>query len=164
MSGDISVWESVQRFIGMESSFLDAKDWDSWLNLYLPEAQYWIPSWRSDGKLVTDPKKELSLIYYPNRVGLEGRVFRIRTGRASSTVPAPRTSHVNQLLDIRLEEDIAHVRSNWMTSSIAEGHVANYFGCAEYVLRPDAGSWKILSKKTILMNDMIHEVLDFYNV
>jgi benzoate/toluate 1,2-dioxygenase beta subunit len=161
----MSPWESVQRFLGREALLLDSKEWDGWLDLYLPESQYWIPSWRSDGKLVTDPKRELSLIYYANRVGLEGRVFRIRTGRASSTVPAPRTAHVSQLLDINMDDDgAAHVRTNWSTQSISEGRVAQYFGYADYILQPDGDSWKIRSKTTVLMNDMIHEVLDFYNV
>jgi 3-phenylpropionate/cinnamic acid dioxygenase small subunit len=34
------------------------------------------------------------LIYYPNKGGLEDRVFRIRTERSSATsIPEPRTSH-----------------------------------------------------------------------
>jgi hypothetical protein len=34
-----------------------------------------------------DPQREISLIYYPNRQGLEDRVFRIKTERSSATMP-----------------------------------------------------------------------------
>lgn len=157
-------WESVQRFLGLEATLLDNKDWDRWLELYLPLSEYWIPSWRTDGKLVTDPRTELSLIYYPNRLGLESRVFRIRTGRASSAAPSLRTSHLNQLVDLRWEEDAALIRTHWSVNSVLENKVANYFGHAEYVLMPDGDSWRISRKKTVILNDMIHEVVDFYNV
>ena len=40
------------------------------------------------------PANEMSLIYYPNRGGIEDRVFRIKTDRSSATsLPEPRTGH-----------------------------------------------------------------------
>lgn len=52
-----------------------------------------MPSWDDDGSLVTDPQREISLIYYTDRQGLEDRVFRIETERSSATIPDTRTSH-----------------------------------------------------------------------
>ena len=161
-------WESVQRFLGRESALLDAKRWDEWLELYAADCEYWLPAWRSDGTLVTDPKTELSLIYYASRAGLEARVMRVRSGRSAASTPAPRTSHVSQLLELTDDSDPAggtvRAQTSWTVSSVLEGRVATHFGHAEYVLTPAATGWRIASKKTVVMNDVIHEVLDFYAV
>ena len=91
--GPLSV-EDVRQFLFAEARALDDKDWDTWLAFYVPNAEFWMPSWDDDDKLVSDPQTEISLIYYGHRGGLEDRVFRIRTERSSATsLPEPRTSH-----------------------------------------------------------------------
>lgn len=164
MSGN-NDWQVAQQLLGREAKFLDTKSWDEWLSLYFPDSEYWIPAWRTDGTLVEDPQRELSLIYYPNRVGLEGRVYRLRTNRASSASPTVRTSHVAQPLSVeRTAGGDIELRSNWTASTVMEGHAATYFGHADYTLRQDGEDWRIARKKTVILNDMIHEVVDFYNV
>ena len=158
------VWQSVVELLGVESMALDDRDWDRWLSLYTPDCTYWLPSWRSEGSLVENPKTELSLIYYDSRVGLEGRVFRLRTGRVSSAVNLPRTTHLLQPLSIESSGANLKVRTSWSVHSVYESRVAHYFGQAWYELVPYDGGWLIRSKKTVLMNDRVHEVLDFYNV
>jgi hypothetical protein len=74
-------------FLYRESRLLDDEQWDEWLECYHPDAQFWMPSWDDDDQLVTDPQREISLIYYPTRQGLEDRVFRIKTERSSATMP-----------------------------------------------------------------------------
>jgi benzoate/toluate 1,2-dioxygenase subunit beta len=165
MERTTNVWESVQAFIGKEAVLLDNRNWDEWLELYLPDCEYWVPAWRSNGTLVSDPKRELSLIYYQNRVGLEARVYRICTGRSASANLAPRIVHVSQLISIANADDGGvRARTNWISNSVLEGRVASYFGHSEYVLQPFEDNWRIRSKKTVIANDVIHEVLDFYNV
>ena len=86
--------ESVQEFVTREARYLDDKDWDAWLACYAPEAEFWMPAWDDDDALTEDTRREISLIYYPHRGGLEDRIFRIRTERSSATsLPEPRTSH-----------------------------------------------------------------------
>lgn len=77
-----------------EARLLDDKDWESWLELYAPDAEFWMPSWDDDDQLVTDPQRQISLIWSGNKGGLEDRIFRIRTERSSATsMPEPRTQH-----------------------------------------------------------------------
>ena len=84
--------EEVQQFLYREARFLDDKEWESWLALYAPDAEFWMPSWDDDDELVTDPQTQISLIWYGHKGGLEDRVFRIRTERSSATsMPEPRT-------------------------------------------------------------------------
>ena len=37
--------EDVQQFLYREARFLDDKDWESWLELYAPDAEFWMPPW-----------------------------------------------------------------------------------------------------------------------
>ncbi|MCS5932991.1 aromatic-ring-hydroxylating dioxygenase subunit beta [Klebsiella pneumoniae subsp. pneumoniae] len=57
---------------------------------------HWMPAWGDDDQLTRDPQKEISLIYYPNREGLEDRVYRIKTERSGASTPEPRTTLYHQ--------------------------------------------------------------------
>lgn len=86
-------YETARDFLYREARYLDDKDWDSWLELYAADATFWMPAWDDADQLTEDPQREISLIWYGNRGGLEDRVFRIRTERSSATIPDTRTSH-----------------------------------------------------------------------
>src|SRR6202030_2236143 len=55
--------EDVRQLLYREARFLDDKESDSWLELYAPGAEYWMPAWDDDDHLVTVPQKEISLIW-----------------------------------------------------------------------------------------------------
>lgn len=157
-------WLSVWRFLGREALALDEKDWDCWLALYHEDAEYWVPAWDDSERLTADPQREISLIYYHNRGGLEDRVFRIRTGRSSASTPAPRTQHMFSLLSVE-EADVAlQVRTSWTVTSVLEGDVTVYSGSAQYDLLPEADSYVIKRKKTIVINDVARTMLDVYSI
>src|SRR6267143_3475130 len=85
--------QDAQQLLYREARALDDRDWDAWLALYAPDAEFWMPSWDDNDQLVEDPQTEISLIWYGHKGGLEDRVFRIRTERSSATsMPQPRTS------------------------------------------------------------------------
>ncbi len=81
-------YENVCAFLYQEARLLDDRDWDAWIEMYDPQAEFWMPAWADDGELTTNPQTEISLIYYPSRGGLEDRVFRIRTERSSARLRA----------------------------------------------------------------------------
>ena len=93
------------RFPYREARYLDDKDWDAWLALYAADASFWMPSWDDRDQLTEDPQREISLIWYGNRGGLEDRVFRIRTERSSATLPDTRTSHNLSNIELLGEDD-----------------------------------------------------------
>lgn len=70
--------ETVRQFLYYEARLLDDRQWDEWLTCYSPDVVFWMPARSDDDRLTTDPQRELSLIYYPNREGLEDRVYRIK--------------------------------------------------------------------------------------
>ncbi|MBP0048923.1 benzoate 1,2-dioxygenase small subunit [Marinobacterium sp. AK62] len=160
-------YEDVRDFLHSEQRALDDKDYDSWLEHYDKEAEYWVPSWDVDGELTQDPQSEISLIYYARRDGLEDRVFRIKTDRSSaSSLPEPRTQHMLSNLELlTASAGDAEVRYSWMTNSVRYNNVDTYFGTAFVTLvRGENGALKIKRKKVVLKNDYIHHVVDIYHL
>ena len=74
-------------FLYREARLLDDRQWDEWLACYSPKVEYWMPAWDDHDTLTEDPQREISLIYYPSRDGLEDRIFRIKTERSSASTP-----------------------------------------------------------------------------
>jgi 3-phenylpropionate/cinnamic acid dioxygenase small subunit len=148
-----------------EARLLDRQDWDAWLALYLPDAEYWIPAWDGEHQLTEDPRNDISLIYYADRSGLEDRVFRLRTNISSASVPLPRTCHLvsNVQAEAAGPGEVA-VHAHWQCTSFRFKQAHYYAGWYEYVLREEAGALRIARKKTVVVNDLIPHVLDFYHV
>jgi benzoate/toluate 1,2-dioxygenase subunit beta len=158
--------EQVQEFLYREARYLDDKDWDKWLALYSPDVVFWMPSWDDNDELVTDPQKEISLIYYGHKGGLEDRVFRIRTERSSATsLPVPRTSHnISNVEILEQQGNSCQIRFNWFTLNFRYKIVDTYFGTSFYTLDLTSGQPIIRNKKIILKNDYIHHVIDIYHI
>ena len=107
-------YDALRDFLYREARYLDDKDWDAWLALYAADASFWMPSWDDRDQFTEDPQREISLIWYGNRGGLEDRVFRIRTERSSATLPDTRTSHNLSNIELLGEDDgICRARCNW---------------------------------------------------
>ncbi|MFC5696639.1 anthranilate 1,2-dioxygenase small subunit [Pseudomonas sp. GCM10022186] len=155
----------IEQFLYRKSELCDAQDWDAYLDLFDEQCEYHLPQWESEHEYTTDPKRGMSLIYYSNRSGLEDRVFRIRTGKAASTIPMPRTLH--QISNVRIAErgdGQLEVKANWQTLYYRLGQSEQFFGHATYHLKPVGESWKITRKHMLLLNDTINSVLDFYHL
>ena len=158
-------YQAICAFLYREARFLDDRQWDEWLDCYHLDAEYWMPAWTDDDDLVTDPHSEVSLIYYPNRQGLEDRVYRIRTERSSATMPEPRTNHaVNNVEVLEQREGQLDLRFNWQTLSHRNRKTMQFFGTSFYTLDVSGAAPKILKKKIILKDDYIHQVIDVYHV
>jgi|TARA_R100000501_G_scaffold17390_1_gene32323 3-phenylpropionate/cinnamic acid dioxygenase small subunit len=150
--------------VRLEGWFLDNRDWDAWLNLYARTATYWLPCWLDEDNYTSDPNRQMSLIYYPNRNGLEDRVFRIRTDQSLASLPLPRTCHITSVITTALEEDNIVVQSNWVVYSYKLGKQHNFFGQQRHTFETDGQDLKIVSRKIILANDIIPNVLDIYSI
>ncbi len=158
-------FEQVQAFLYREARLLDDRQWDEWLACYHPEAEFWMPSWDDDDQLTTDPQREISLIYYPTRAGLEDRVFRIKTERSAASMPEPRTGHNLHNVEILSQVDgELQLRFNWHTLSYRYKTTDSYFGTSHYTLDTTGSKPRIKRKHIVLKNDYIHHVVDVYHV
>ena len=157
--------QDIVAFVHREARLLDDRDLDQWLECYSPNATFWMPAWDDDDTLVKDPNKEVSLIYYSSRSGLEDRVFRLKTERSGASSPQPRTCHNIATLEV-LQQAGSYVdlRFNWQTLSYRYKKIDSYFGTSFYTLDTNGDTPKIVSKKVVLKNDYIHQVIDIYHI
>jgi benzoate/toluate 1,2-dioxygenase beta subunit len=158
-------YQQIVDFLYREARLLDDRDWEEWLACYAPNAAFWMPAWDDDDRIVEDPQREISLIYYPNRDGLEDRVFRIKTERSSASMPEPRTNHhVTNIEILGQQADAITVRFNWHTLSHRYKETHSFFGTSFYTIDASGDALQITNKKIVLKNDYIHQVIDVYHV
>lgn len=159
-------YNAVCAFLYREARFLDDREWESWLALYAPDAEYWMPAWDDDDQLTNDPHGQISLIYYPNRNGLEDRVFRIKTERSSASMPEPRTNHMITNVEVLTDNgDSLEVRYNLHTLSHRYKATDHFFGSIFVTLKlVEGGDFQITRKKIVLKNDYIRQVIDVYHI
>ena len=158
-------YQAIQSFVYSEARALDEHRWADWLACYADDVEYYMPSWDDDDKLTTDPQNEVSLIYYPDKQGLEDRVFRIQTERSSATMPDTRTGHaINNLEVLSQDEERCTITFNWTTHSFRYDIVDVYFGSSQYTLDTSGEKPRIKRKYVVLKNDYIHHLLDIYHI
>lgn len=158
-------YEAARDFLYQEARYLDDSQWDQWLECYASDATFWMPAWDDNDQLTEDPQREISLIWYGNRGGLEDRVFRIKTERSSATMPDTRTSHNISNLELLEQSDgLCHLRFNWHTLSFRYKTVDSYFGTSFYTLDVRGDRPLIKAKKVVLKNDYVRQVIDIYHI
>jgi 3-phenylpropionate/cinnamic acid dioxygenase small subunit len=153
-----------------EAHHIDSQKWDDWLALFFADCEYWAPAWKGEHELTNDPDAELSLIYCDKRAALEERVARVRSGRAISSHPLPRTQHTvtNIMLDAASAATQTSIRllSNWTVHQFKTKprETEVLFGRYEHELEQRDGRWGIRRKKIVILNDYLPASLDFYNI
>lgn len=160
---------TISSLLYEEGYALDTRRWEDWLNLYAPDCEYWVPAWKNEEEPTTDPKNEISLMYYSSRAGLEDRVWRVKSGLSAASKMLPRTQH--QVSNVVLMPDEAgehntSVRYNWCVNQFECDNRAShtFFGRAEATLVFQDDCWRFQKKKTLILNDYIPTVVDFYSV
>lgn len=168
--------EAVQRtatvadLLSREGHALDMRQWDEWLEFYEPDCEYWVPAWRNEEELTEDPASEISLIFYGSKAGLEDRVWRVRSGLSAASRLLPRTQHQATNVVVRPTEtgagDEIETRFNWCVNQFeCDTRVSHtFFGRAEATLVFRDGAWRYRRKKTVILNDYIPTVVDFYSL
>ena len=157
---------AVERVILTEGLLLDRCDWDAWLDLYAEDAVYWVPAWKSESETTASPDTEISLIFYAGRSSLADRVWRLKSGLSVASMPLRRTSHMvsNVLVEPGDDDDRAAATAAFAVHHFdpkrRRQHV--FFGRYEYAFRRIGERWQIGAKTTILANDHIPTVADFY--
>lgn len=158
-------YHAICAFLYREARYLDDREWDQWLEMYDTGVEYWMPAWDDDDQLTDDPHSQISLIYYPNRNGLEDRIFRLKTERSSASMPEPRTNHMLSNVEILAERgQKVDVRYNFHTLSHRYKTTDQFFGTVHITLVRTEESYLIQRKKIVLKNDYIRQVIDVYHI
>ncbi|MCW3837632.1 aromatic-ring-hydroxylating dioxygenase subunit beta [Sphingomonas canadensis] len=157
----------AEALLYREAELLDEGDWDGWLAMYTADALFWMPAWRDEETPTADPDRELSLIYYSGRAGLEDRVYRARSGQSVASRPRPRCLHcISNVRVISAGAAEAEVASAFVVHlhDVRAARTHQFFGRYRHTLRLEDGGWRIAAKKILLLNDTIPTVVDFYSI
>jgi len=144
--------QQVEQFIYYEADLMDEHRYDEWLALWTDDALYWVPSGRDD----IDPKREISLIY-DDRVRLQVRITRLKSGFAHAQEPKSRMRRVvSNIVTQEAENGDIVVFSNFLLTELRRGKQDTFAGRTIHRLRPDNGSFRLASKKVLLVNNDEH--------
>jgi benzoate/toluate 1,2-dioxygenase beta subunit len=145
---DPALRDRCAQLLFREARLLDERKFEDWLTLFAPECLYWVP-----GTPGGDPRKEVA-VCFDDRRGLEGRVYRLRTGYAWSQVPASRTARVVGNVEVFRTPAPATlmVRSTLHLSEFRAGDTRLLSGWCCHRLAAEAGGWRILVKQVNLVD------------
>ena len=157
--------DTAMEVVAREGHLLDGRSWDAWLALYTEDTVFWVPAWRNESETVSDPDTEVSLIYHDSRMGLEERVYRLRTGKSVTAMPLPRTAHfASNVFVSGAAADAIETHSSWQVMIYQPRSALQYTLAGRYEHRfVRAGDeWRIAAKKIVLINDRVPTMVDFF--
>lgn len=141
--------QQVERFLYDEAQLMDEYRYDEWLALWTDDALYWVPTGRDD----IDPEREISLIY-DDRVRLQTRISRLKSGFAHAQEPKSRMRRVvSNIVIEEVENGEIITSSNFMLAELRRGKQDIFAGRTIHRLRPYNGSFQLVSKKVLLVNN-----------
>ncbi len=141
--------QRVEQFLYYEARLMDEHRWDEWLALWTEDSLYWVPSNRDE----IDPRREVSLIY-DDWVRLQLRVSRLKSGFAHAQEPKSRMRRL--ISNIEIDESAngeITASSNFMLAELRRGKQDLFAGRSIHRLRTHNGSFKMASKKVLLVNN-----------
>jgi 3-phenylpropionate/cinnamic acid dioxygenase small subunit len=144
----------VESFLFREARLMDSHQYDDWLALWTDDALYWVPSNEDD----YDPMRHVSIIY-DDHVRLEDRIERLKSNTAHSQDPRSKLSRV--ISNVEIEESTGGdltVYSTFNLTELRRGQQDTFAGRTIHTLRPENGTFKIVRKKVLLVNN--DEVID----
>ena len=146
-----SLYLALCQFLYDEAALLDARDWDGWGRLFLPEGTYWVPAARDQ----TDSLHQVSLVN-DNAVLREVRLGRLKNGDATSLRGRPNSSHlVSNISVIAADDPRGHytLRSCFVVAQFASWGTSTFHGSYTHELLRDVdGALRISLKRVDLVN------------
>jgi 3-phenylpropionate/cinnamic acid dioxygenase small subunit len=137
-----------------EARLLDDLRHQEWLAMLDENATYWIPC-NGEG---TDHNREISLVF-DDKHRLTDRIGRLQSGLAHAQNPPSKTKRLVSNVQIEnATENTATILSGFILYELRRGKERVFAGRYEHRLHLVDGTWKIASKKVVLMNN--DEVID----
>ena len=113
---DPKIRDECRALLEREARLLDQARFEDWLALFAHDCIVWVPAAQTAG----DPRREVA-IYFDDRRRLEDRIFRLRTGKAWSQVPASRTVRMVSNVEVFKAGERLMVRSNLLMTEYRAG-------------------------------------------
>ncbi len=148
----------VEAFLYREARLMDESRYQEWLDLFTPDALYWIPSNRDE----VDPSHHVSIVYAP-RPQLEAQVARLKTGDAYTQIPPSRMRRSVTNVELgRAAHGEIEVCAVFHLVEMRLGEQRLLAGFSRYRLRREGDDLRIAYKKVELVaNDEVIDNLTF---
>ena len=145
---DLATYHRVQQFLFHEALLLDERRLDEWLQLFEPDAEYWVPmSWRQP-----DPYNHISLFFETVDI-LRMRVQRLKHKATVSQRPPSRTCHViGSVAIVGSTTAELTVRSALSLAEYRRDEQRTFSGYAHHILKLRGASFGILRKRVDIIN------------
>ncbi len=142
--------EEVEAFLFREARLADESRYDEWLALWADDALYWVPANRDE----YDPNRHVSIIY-ADRLRLEDRIDRLKSGAAWAQEPRSRLRRIISNVEIESQDADGEVlvRSNFVLGELRRGRQTVYFAHQILRLRRTEDGFKLIYKKVELLNN-----------
>src|SRR5579872_5419976 len=139
---------AIESFLYREARLMDAHAYDEWLALWDQDATYWVPCNSDD----IDPTQNVSIIY-DRRGQLRARIQRFKE-TSWLREQAPRLKRLISNIEIESASDSEVVVSSGFILAELHHHTQYLWsGGATHALIPNGDSFKIKSKKVLLLNN-----------
>jgi len=146
-----ALYFALSQFLFGEAALLDARDWDSWGRLFLPEGTYWVPAARGQ----TDSLHHVSLVN-DNALLREIRLGRLKNSDATSLQGRPNSSHLVSNIRVTAADDLRGqytLRSCFVVAQFASWGTSTFHGGYTHELLRDVdGVLRISLKRVDLVN------------
>jgi 3-phenylpropionate/cinnamic acid dioxygenase small subunit len=133
-----------------EARVLDAREYETWLTLFVPRCIYWVPH----HDVVGDPRVEPSL-HFDDRRRMGDRVALLRTGYVHAQTPPSRTCRVVSNLECRTvhgDENVVDVHSCLTVHEQRRARKQLYVGRQFHRLERSENEWKIRYRVLLLLD------------
>ncbi|WP_114591290.1 aromatic-ring-hydroxylating dioxygenase subunit beta [Euzebya pacifica] len=139
--------EDIQRFLATEAVLLDERRFTEWLDLWAPDACYWIP---------VDPDlaggDDAVNHVYDDHARLRTRVARLLGPAAHTEEPPPRSTRVHGPPVLKATGELAHVVTPFVLTAHRQGATALVSGRYHHHLRTTDDGLRIVTKRVDLID------------
>jgi p-cumate 2,3-dioxygenase beta subunit len=141
--------EQVEDFLYEEAELLDSWKLEEWLALFDEEhGGFYMPA--TDQPETANHTESLFLIA-DDYTRLKTRVKQLLSGITWAENPQSRTCHmVNNVRITKVEDDVVHVRANFVVFRMRFQNIDPYIGKYYYKLRSTGDGFKILDRRAVL--------------
>jgi len=144
---ELELWYRVQSFLFHEARLLDERRLSEWLDLYAPDAEYWVPyAWGQES-----PKTHVSL-FYETVALLRMRVDRLENERSPLDSPPARVNHYLSNITAEAGEGQITARAHLLFVEYRREEQRWFAARSTWRLRSQADGFRIAAKRVDLLN------------
>ncbi len=142
--------ESLVELVYREARLLDARDYDTWNQLFTDDAYYWVPLTHDQPDGINHTSH-----MYEDKLLRELRIQRLKSPRAFSQMPMSRSHHLLQQPGVELMDAAANhfvTRTEFHYSEARGDEMLMLVGTAFHHFRVEEGALRFTLKRVNLLN------------